>query len=48
MYLRMSKSLYVMFLLRMPKDFLKKISSPMTFLTPHFPIQTKIIVCPYT
>lgn len=40
----MSESLYVMFLLRMPKKFLKKISSPMTFLTPSFAIQTRTVV----
>ena len=40
----MSESLYVMFLLKMPSRFLKKISSPMPFLTPSFAIQTRTIV----
>lgn len=32
----MSKGLYVGFLIRMSKDFLKKISGPMTFFDPSF------------
>lgn len=42
MHSLMSESLYVMFLLRMPKKFLKKISSPMTFLTPRFATRTVV------
>jgi len=34
----MSKGLYVGFLIRMPKDFLKKISGPMAFFDSQFPI----------
>ena len=40
----MSESLYVMFLLKMPKGFLKKISSPVTILTPSFAIQTRTVL----
>ena len=44
MHSLMSESLYVMFLLKMPKGFLKKISSPVTFLTPSFAVQTRTVL----
>lgn len=42
----MSKSLYVRFLIRMPKDFLKKISGPTAFFDSQFSHPLELLYIP--